>query len=167
MTLGAVGYAMRLHVRLANVETRLSQALSRASVADRAMVDARRAASEAQAFLAVVTAPDTIRIELSGQPDAPEARGRALWSRARGMVVTASDLPPLQGGKVYHVWILTARAPTSVGLLTPDASGAGSAVFTIAPDIGMPLAVVVTVEPEGGARLPTGPSYLTGTPAGS
>lgn len=136
-------------------------------MADRAMADARRAAAEARASLAVATAPDVTRIELSGQPDAPQARGQVLWSRARGMVLTAANLPPLPHRKVYQVWVMMARAPMSAGLLTLDASGTGSVFFAMSPDIGVPLALVVTVEPEGGAQLPTGPSYLVGTPAGS
>jgi anti-sigma-K factor RskA len=43
---------------------------------------------QAQATTAVLAAPDLARIDLQGQPVAPDARARALWSRSRGQVVS-------------------------------------------------------------------------------
>ena len=75
--------------------------------------------------LAVLTAPDVARIDLAGQPPvAPRASARAFWSRSRGMVFTASNLPPLPAGSVYQLWVVTKEpAPLSAGLLTPDVAG--------------------------------------------
>ena len=44
----------------------------------------------AQAAMSVLAAPDMVRIELAGQSAAAAARARALWSRNRGMVFTAT-----------------------------------------------------------------------------
>jgi anti-sigma-K factor RskA len=93
------------------------------------------------------------------------ARARALWSRQRGMVFTASNLPPLPPGRVYQVWVVTAQAPVSAGLLTPDAQGGGSVYFETPVDIAPPVAVAVTLEPAGGVPAPTGARYLIGTPS--
>jgi anti-sigma-K factor RskA len=105
-----------------------------------------------------------VRIDLGGQPSAPQASGRALWSRGRGMVFTAAALPPLPAGQVYQVWIVTQPGPVSAGLLTPDAAGAGVAFFETPPDIPPPTAVAVTIEPAGGLPAPTGAFYLVGSP---
>jgi anti-sigma-K factor RskA len=120
--------------------------------------------ADAQSALAVLVAPDVARIDLAGQQVAPLARARALWSRNRGMIFSVSNLPAAPEGRVYQVWVVTANAPISAGLLTPDASGSGSAYFETAPDIPPPVAVAVTLEPAGGVPAPTGERYLVGTP---
>ena len=120
--------------------------------------------ADAQSALGVLVAPDVARIDLAGQPVAPLARARALWSRNRGMIFSVSNLPAAPEGRVYQVWVVTANVPISAGLLTPDASGSGSAYFETAPDIPPPVAVAVTLEPAGGVPAPTGERYLIGTP---
>jgi anti-sigma-K factor RskA len=165
LTVGVGAYAARLHLRVVDLEARLEQAIIRAANAEGAMADARRVALEAQQAMAVLAAPDLARIELAGQPAAPNATGRALWSRQRGMVFIASNLPPPSAGKVYQVWVVPSGPPISAGLLTPDASGRGDAVFNTPPDIPAPVAVAVTLEPAGGVPAPTGPMYLIGRPS--
>ena len=81
------------------------------------------------------------------------------------MVFTVPNLPPLPPGRVYQVWVVTAQAPVSAGLLTPDASGGGSVYFETPVDILPPVAVAVTLEPAGGVPAPTGERYLIGTPS--
>src|SRR6185369_8250909 len=54
---------------------------------------------------------------------------RAMWSRRRGMVFTASNLPQLPAGRVYQVWVVTADARISAGLIMPDNSGSTTAMF--------------------------------------
>jgi anti-sigma-K factor RskA len=117
-----------------------------------------------QSAMGVLAAPDLVRIDLAGQGPAPQASARALWSRARGMVFTAANLPPLPAGRVYQVWVVTAQAPVSAGLLTPDPEGTGQSFFNTAPDIPPPAAVAVSIEPEGGVPAPTGEIYLVGKP---
>lgn len=165
LTLSVAAYAVRLNARVADLESRLEQATLQASTANRALAEARRATADAQSAMAVLVAPDLARIDLAGQPTAPQARARALWSRSSGMVFTASNLPPLPEGRVYQVWVVTANAPISAGVLTPDPAGRGMAFFSTPPDIPAPVAVAVTLEPAGGVPAPTGERYLIGTPA--
>ena len=119
---------------------------------------------QAQATTAVLAAPDLARIDLQGQQVAPDARARALWSRSRGLVFTAANLPPAPAGKAYQVWVVTAQAPISAGLLTPDPNGAGTQFYMTPADIAPPVAVAVTLEPAGGVPAPTGERYLIGMP---
>jgi anti-sigma-K factor RskA len=159
-------YAAWLQVRLVVLEDRLAQALLQASAAETAVADARRVNTELQSAMGVLAAPDLVRIDLAGQAPAPQATARALWSRARGMVFTATNLPPLPAGQVYQVWVVPAAlAPISAGLLTPDTAGAGQTYFSTAPDIPPPAAVAVSIEPAGGVPAPTGAIYLVGKPA--
>lgn len=164
LTVGIGMYAARLQGRISDLEVRLQDAILQASSAERATADARRVSAELQSAMGVLAAPDLVRIDLSGQAPAPQASARALWSRARGMVFTAANLPPLPAGRVYQVWVVTAQAPVSAGLLTPDPGGAGQSFFSTPPDIPPPAAVAVSIEPAGGAPAPTGPIYLVGKP---
>jgi len=140
---GAGIYAVRVHQQVVDLQGRLVQAQSATSV---------------------LAAPDLARIDLQGQMIAPDARARALWSRTRGLVFSAANLPPLPAGKVYQVWVVTAQSPVSAGLLVPDVSGGGTAYYMTPQDIGAPVAVAVTLEPAGGVSAPTGEKYLVGTP---
>jgi len=63
------------------------------------------------------------------------------------------------------VWVVTAGAPISAGLVVPDPAGGGMTYFYTPPDIPAPTAVAVTLEPAGGVPAPTGQFYLVGKPA--
>lgn len=167
MLLAAVvgAYAWALQGRISSLEARLDDAERRASAAAAETLQARRAADTAQSAMAVLVAPDLVRIDLAGQTVAPQATARALWSRDRGMVFNTANLPPAPAGRVYQVWVVTAQAPVSAGLLTPDATGRATAVFQTPVDIAPPVAVAVTLEPAGGVPAPTGEKYLVGTPS--
>jgi anti-sigma-K factor RskA len=140
---GAAVYVVRLQRQMGELQSRFDQA---------------------QATTAVLAAPDLARIDLQGQSVAPDARARALWSRSRGLVFTAANLPPAPAGKAYQVWVVTAQAPVSAGLLTPDSSGVGTQYYMTPADIAPPVAVAVTLEPAGGVPAPTGERYLIGMP---
>ncbi len=152
------------YARVSMLDARLQDSERRAADAERQVTEARQAAQDAQTALAILTAPDLVRIDLAGQTPAPRASARALWSRSNGMVFTATDLPPLPPGRVYQVWVVTAEAPVSAGLLAREPAGRATAVFRTPSDIGTPVAAAVTLEPEGGVPAPTGDRYLIGTP---
>ncbi len=155
-------YAMNLRARVESLEARLEVAQLRLAAADRAMVDARRVAFETQSAMAVLAASDLTRVDLQGAPAAPQAAGRALWSRQSGMVFAANNLPPLPAGQIYQVWLVAGGPPVSAGLVAPDDSGRGVAIFRTPVDVAGPVTVAVTIEPEGGVPAPTGAFYLTG-----
>ena len=143
IAVGASVYAMRLQRQIDQLQARFDQA---------------------QATTAVLAAPDLARIDLQGQPVAPDARARALWSRSRGLVFTAANLPRAPEGRTYQVWVVTAQAPVSAGLLIPDSNGVGTQYYMTPVDIAPPVAVAVTLEPAGGVPAPTGERYLVGMP---
>ncbi|MBI2834529.1 MAG: anti-sigma factor [Acidobacteria bacterium] len=159
------GYSVRLRDRVTRLEGQLTEMTLQAVMADRQVTEIRRTAAEARSTLGILAAPDLARVELAGQKVAPRARARAFWSRARGLVFTATDLPPLPAGKVYQLWVVTRQAPISAGLLTPDTAGQITAVIETPPDLPSPIAMAVTLEPAGGVPAPTGDKYLVGVPA--
>jgi anti-sigma-K factor RskA len=155
--------AWRLQTRVADLEARLEQSERGSANARQQLAEARRVADDARTTLAILSAPDLVRIDLAGQPPAPGATARALWSRQNGMVFTAADLPPAPAGRVYQVWVVTADAPVSAGLLARDSRSGAAHVFRTPRDIRTPVAAAVTLEPEGGVPAPTGEKYLIGT----
>jgi hypothetical protein len=160
---GLTLYTSQLRTRLAMLEDELRDTRARADAAELRTVDAQRTAAGAQSAVAVLTAPDVARVDLAGQAPAPRASARAFWSRSRGLVFTAANLPPIPAGRTYQLWVVTAQAPLSAGLLTPDAQGSVSQTFSTPPDIPQPIAMAVTIEPAGGVPAPTGERYLIGT----
>ena len=161
---GLTIYTAQLRTRIAGLESELRDTRARADAAQQLMLVAQRSATGAQTAVAILTAPDVARVDLAGQqPVSPSASARAFWSRSRGMVFNASNLPPLPAGRTYQLWVVTAQAPISAGLLTPDVQGSVSEVFNTPPDIPQPIAMAVTIEPAGGVPAPTGDKYLVGT----
>jgi anti-sigma-K factor RskA len=166
IAIGLATYATTLRARVADLQSQLERETSRRLIAERALTTTRGTVVQTQAALDVLLSPDLARIDLASQPPAPSARALALWSRQRGMVFTASNLPQLPAGRTYQVWVVTAHAKLSAGLITPDPRGAVRDVFSTPPDIEPPVAVAVTLEPAGGVPQPTGAFYLLGAVKG-
>ncbi len=163
--IAAVGlgvYANGLAGRLHDVEARLAQANAQLASAQTQVASLERVSLDAQSRLATLTAPDVAQVDLAGQPVAQQATARAWWSRSRGLVINAANLPQPPAGKTYQLWVVTGQAPLSAGLLTPDAAGRVNAFFATPPDIPQPVAMAVTLEPAGGMPAPTGDKYLVG-----
>lgn len=160
---GMTIYTTQLRTRITGLESQLRDAQAQADASQRQMADAQRAATGAQISVAILTAPDVARVDLAGQPVSPNASARAFWSRSRGMVFNASNLPALPAGRTYQLWVVTSEGPASAGLLTPDAQGSVSETFITPPDIPQPVAMAVTIEPAGGVPAPTGERFLVGT----
>jgi anti-sigma-K factor RskA len=169
LTVALGGYAMALRGRIGALETRLRAALARADEGDRQLADVRRVAADAESRVAVLAAPDLNRIDLAGQPAAPQASGRGYWSRSRGLVFTATSLPVLPAGRTYQVWVLPAQGPpiSNRWLFRPDAAGRAAALFDTPVDLPRPTALAVSIEPDGGVSAPTGALYLVGQIAGT
>jgi anti-sigma-K factor RskA len=157
------GYAVQLRGRISTLEARLRDTVLRAETNERLVAEARRSALESQRTILVLAAPDLARIDLAGQPAAPHASARAFWSRSRGLVFTASNLPAPPPGRAYQLWVLTAQpAPISAGMLKLDANGRATEMIDTPQDLPRPVAMAVTLEPEAGVPAPTGDKYLVG-----
>jgi anti-sigma-K factor RskA len=160
---GLGGYSISLQQRISNLQTEVSSLNARLSDSEQRVTVATRLVALADSRMAILTAPDLTQVDLQGQaPVAPRASGRAFYSRSRGLVFTAVDLPPLRAGRAYQLWVVTAQAPVSAGLLEPDAAGRVTQAFNTPPDLARPVAIAVTEEPAGGVPAPTGDKYLVG-----
>jgi hypothetical protein len=135
---------------------------SRAS--DQARLDSLAVAlSEREQQLLSVTGPDVAVVELASTASLPPA-GRMFWDRASARwTFVANNLPQLESGRTYQLWLVTANAKISAGTFTPDASGIAVVRATYELPRSALAAVAVTEEAEGGAPQPTGAILLVGS----
>ena len=160
--------SLRVRGELDTVRAELQAARAEAAATGVRLASLQQASDRSESAFAVLVAPDVARIDLAGQPgQAPSASARAFWSRARGMVFSATSLPAPPPGRTYQVWVVTKDpAPLSAGLVEPDAQGRVNVVFATPATIPQPIAVAVTLEPAGGVPAPTGPKVLVGLAPG-
>lgn len=157
---GAGMYAVDIKQQLADAQVRLADATERLQSSQTQLAGARSDAAGVRASLALLTSPDALDLRLSGLPPAPRGRGRALLSPSRGLLFAATNLPPLPVARVYQLWVLTAGAPVSAGLVQPDAQGNVTASFDAPQAVSDAKGFAVSIEPEGGVPAPTGALYL-------
>jgi hypothetical protein len=142
-------------------ETASRQIASTRQEAERQIADAQQTAQRAAIVSNVLAAPDLVRYNLAGGEAAPRANGQILWSRTRGLVFSASRLPAREGA-AYQLWLVTAGAPVSAGLVTPDSAGRVTLATDTPPRVPRPvIGARLTLEPAGGSQAPTGATVLT------
>jgi len=163
VALGA--YASQLRGRVQTLEQELRQAILQVQAGERQTAQARLVATDAQRQLSVLAAPDVAHVDLKGQAVAPQASARALWSRSRGLLLSASNLPALPPGRTYQLWVISGKnPPISDGwIFKSDAAGSVTKMFATPATLPAPTAMAVTIEPDGGTTSPTLPIYLVGS----
>lgn len=116
--------------------------------------------------LASLTSPDVRVINLSGQGDAPGARGRIFWNESeRRWHFYVKGLAPAPSDRTYQLWFVpTTGNPVSAGVFTtkPDGSIEIDIDILVPGDLAMLKAAAVTTEPAGGVPQPTGGFVLLG-----
>ena len=133
--------------------------------ADREIAEARQSAQRAETVGAILTAPDLVRFNLSGGTAVERAYAQVLWSRTRGLVLSASRLPVPPPETTYQLWLLTNGEPVNAGVFVPDATGRGSLVSPTPPRVASPVTgAEVTIEPSGGRSTPSGRALLVRLP---
>ncbi len=160
MGLGWYALQLRSDVERLQADLQVSEArLVEAQVEGRSN---RTRLARVQAETAILSADDLRRVDLVGQPGAPQAVARAFWSRQRGLVLTTTRLPALPAGRTYQLWVLTAGAPISAGVFRHDDAGGSSTLFDTPVSLPTPDGMAVSIEPEGGVPAPTGDIVLMG-----
>ena len=129
--------------------------------ANQQIAEARQSAQRAETIGAILTAPDLIRFSLTGGTVVDRSSAQLLWSRTRGLVLSASRLPAAPPEATYQLWLKTSAESVSAGLFVPDATGRATLVADF-PKVTAPIVgAEVTVEPTGGRPAPSGPTLLT------
>jgi anti-sigma-K factor RskA len=111
-----------------------------------------------QDAIEVLRDPTTRIVDLHGRDAGSAAAGRMIWNERAGGRMFVTGLPPAPAGKTYELWTNAGAAAKPAGVFSVDAQG--GALHRVPPDRGT-TAFEVTLEPEGGAPVPTGPIVLT------
>jgi hypothetical protein len=154
-------YAANLHNQVEDVELRLVDAVTKLQLSEQRLVEATTELTAIHSNLSLLSAPDIQVLRLTGKGIASEATGRAFVSKAKGLLFSATKLPPLAEGSTYQLWMLTRGGAVGAGEVRPAADGSVTAVFdplTDAPDV---TGFAMTVEPESGSPKPTSDFLLT------
>ena len=160
---GGLGWYAAQQVNLATeLRAELEDATLRERVASLDAAASRRLAEEMRGRAGALAALDVTSVELEGQPGAENAFGRAFLSMSRGVVIAASNMPPLPPGQAYQVWFVLPDDPVSAGFARVDEAGRLFESLDSAPDTAQLIAVAVTMEPEGGVQVPSGNVLLLG-----
>jgi anti-sigma-K factor RskA len=156
---------VRARAELADLRSEIVAVEAQLAEADQRTVRATAEVRVQQQALDVLASPDLVRTTLAGLPPAANARALALLSPSRGtLVLSATGLPAPPAGRTYQLWAIVGSQAVSAGVFTPDADGLSRVITTVAFN-GPPVALAVTLEPEGGVPQPTGPKYLLGVPS--
>lgn len=156
-------YAVLMRNQMEDMKSVVSNAADRSTQLAAELEATRRDSSRLTRIVEVLSAPDLMRVELRGRPEAPAASGRAFLSMTRGLVFSANKLPALSPGRVYQLWVIAGGAPVSVGILTPAADGVATMTVALPSAMASPSAVAVTAEPgPDGSKTPTMPILLMG-----
>lgn len=161
------------HVQAAESQSRAIQDRVVRELADMQTAAARETAvlrdqtARTATMAGVLAAPDVVRFYLIGTAMAPGAKGEALWSRSRGVVLTASRLPPPPLGYTYTLWVATPIGSARIGTAEVDEIGRLTFTRDTAPSASGPvLGLFVTAEAADRGGAPSEPAYLVTRKAG-
>ena len=127
-----------------------------------ASLNERLAAQSASLEKIVTGLPQTnpssvITVSLKGTAAQPQAQGQLRANpNSQSAVLVIAQLPKLEAGKTYQVWLIDGGAPVSAGLLSVDENGQGVLIVTSKETIGSFQTIAISVEPRGGSPQPTG-----------
>ena len=125
----------------------------------------RAEVERAREVLALLSAPDAIRVTLVATNAKPQPQGKAIYRPQTGsLVFLASNFAPLPPEKAYELWLLptSGAAPIPVGVFKPDSRGSASVLMPSLPKDLQAKAFAITIEPETGSSTPTMPIILAG-----
>lgn len=148
-----------------------SQAMRGSMAQDRAeLVRLSADVAAARQVMDTLKDPTATRVTLTRSKDAPVPQGKVTYVAEKGaLLFAANNFQPLEGNKVYELWLIPAngQAPVPAGTFHPDARGNASLILPQLPSGLVAKAFGITVEEESGAQTPTMPIILAGSAAGA
>ncbi len=143
---------------LGNQERQRAAALADARDAlKQATAAASKAGAERDRLLQAMTIldqPETLHVSFGKGVTAPP-RGNVFIHQRLGVMLIASNLPKLEQGKIYEMWLVPKKgSPKPAGLFQSTGQEAMN-VLEGPVDLKTLQAVAVTVEPESGSAAPT------------
>ena len=116
---------------------------------------------ESDQIISTVSKPETRILHLSGLSPAPSSSGAILLDVQLKECLVFGYMPLPTQGKTYQLWYMTPSAKIPSGTFKPGPSGRIYEQFSIPEDI-TSMTPVITLEPEGGSKIPTSAYYAIG-----
>jgi len=113
-------------------------------------------------ILAIAHQPEARIGRLIGQSATPSYAGAIFWDTKMNQVLVMGSFHPTPQGKVHQLWFFSPTAKIPVGSLMPDESGRVFMTLSVPKEAAGATAVVVTLEPDNGAQIPTQPYCAAG-----
>ncbi len=104
---------------------------------------------------AILASPGARVVGLAPQSPGADLAQAVFLDLPHNRCIITGRIAPAPEGKSYQVWLATATAKVSAGLLKPDATGVNFESLTIDPALQKIDSILLTVEPEGGSEQPT------------
>jgi anti-sigma-K factor RskA len=112
------------------------------------------------ATLEFLRRPDTRLLKTGGQQQ-QQPVAKVFVNGAQGVLLVASNLPALQAGRTYEMWVVPkVGGPRPMGLFKPAPDGTAIHLQAGAVNLDEAAAVALSVEPEGGSPAPTTTPFL-------
>lgn len=112
-------------------------------------------------FFEVVTTPGAKVNELRGVDLGAGATATLAYDKSGHAVLIADKLPSVPQGKAYQLWFIVGKNPPMPGkTFSPDSAGKGVLKDQMPKEALDSAIFAITLEPEGGSRVPTSPIYL-------
>lgn len=152
-----------LRDRIIQREAEIDDLRNQLAQREKDLATAKRGQTQSDEVASLFKSSAVRTIPLSGSDGGRAAAGLVVFDQASGRAFFyAYNLPTLAAGQVYQLWAIDVK-PISGGTFSPDFGQKGRLSVR-----GLPLGAhvskfAVTVEPNGGQPLPTGPIYLSGT----
>ena len=109
----------------------------------------------ANQVLEFLNQPETKAVGFSGTEAAPP-KGNFFVNPRGGVLLIATNLPALEPGKTYQMWVIPkGKNPVPAGLFRSDEHGTATHLQTGPVDVASLAAVAVSLEPESGSAQPT------------
>jgi len=113
------------------------------------LASATRVMGQQQQMLSMLAVPDVLGVAMTARPHEPGVSGVYYYSQEMGWgAVSANNLPPLEEGQVYRLWLVMNGERVTAGDFTP---WRGIAIYTFdfssVQLMGAPDGVAVSAEP--------------------
>jgi anti-sigma-K factor RskA len=102
---------------------------------------------------AILNGPDTTVTSFGAG-----AKGKVFVNASQGVLLIASNLPPVQAGKAYEMWVIPNGGkgqPIPAGTFQSNSDGSAMHIQRGPVDVSNSPVIAVTVEPEAGSPAPT------------
>jgi len=156
-------YVYSLDTKFSEQEARIAELETQISEKDSELALLKEEFGDQGEKLAFLENPEVVVINLvKTEPDL-KAVGRVLWNPDDDQAMFyALELPETPEGKTYQLWAISEGQPISAGVFSVDDSGKNVHLIKSLKDLGKVSAFAVSVEPEGGVKLPSGKIVLMG-----